>query len=226
MFPLRDSQPTYKFPAVTVAIIVINVIVFLLELMAPDIEVFIETYSLVPALVNIIDVSSFSGFITSQFLHAGFIHIISNMWFLRIFGDNVEEEMGSFKFLLFYLLAGLIGNFAQYSFSLNISIPILGASGAVAGVLGAYLVYFPRHTVKTLVPFFGFMTVVNIPVSIMLFYWFLTQLFSGLGSIALAQIGGVAWWAHIGGFAVAWIIAKTHRISKKASEVEEGEVLD
>lgn len=226
MFPLKDSQPTSKFPLITITIIVVNVIVFLLELMAPDIEVFIETYSLIPALVSFIDVSSLSGFITSQFLHAGFIHIISNMWFLRIFGDNVEEEMGSFKFLLFYLLAGLIGNFAQYIFSLNTTIPILGASGAVAGVLGAYLVFFPHHTIKTLVPFFGFMTVVNIPVSIMLFYWFLTQLFSGLGSIAIAQIGGVAWWAHIGGFAVGWIIAKTHRISKKAFEVEEGEVLD
>src|SRR3989338_6903660 len=128
MFPLRDSQPTYKFPLITVAIIVINVIVFLLELMAPDIETFIQSYALVPSAVNLLNVSTLYSFISSQFLHAGFIHIISNMWFLRIFGDNVEEEMGSFKFLLFYLLAGLIGNFAQYIFSLNTSIPILGAS--------------------------------------------------------------------------------------------------
>src|SRR3990167_9593874 len=156
MFPLRDSQPTYKFPAVTVAIIVVNVIVFLMELMAPDIETFIQSYALIPSAVNLLNVSTLSSFISSQFLHAGFIHIISNMWFLRIFGDNVEEKFGSFKFLFIYILAGFVGNFAQYILSPNSTIPILGASGAVAGVLGAYLVFFPHHTVKTLVPFFGF----------------------------------------------------------------------
>ena len=225
MFPLRDSQPTYKFPAVTVAIIVVNVIVFLMELMAPDIETFIQSYALIPSAVNLLNVSTLSSFISSQFLHAGFIHIISNMWFLRIFGDNVEEKFGSFKFLFIYILAGFVGNFAQYILSPNSTIPILGASGAVAGVLGAYLVFFPHHTVKTLVPFFGFLTVMNIPASAMLLLWLLTQFVSGFGSIASAQIGGVAWWAHIGGFAIGWIIAKMYRTRKEALKVEEGEVI-
>lgn len=221
MFPLRDSQPTYKFPLVTTAIIVVNVVVFLMELMAIDIETFIETYSLIPALVDFSQISTLWAFITSQFLHAGFLHIISNMWFLRIFGDNVEEKFGSLRFLFIYLLAGFAGNFAQYILSPNSSIPILGASGAVAGVLGAYLVFFPNHSIKTLVPFFGFLTVVNISASVMLFYWLLTQFFSGVGSIASAQLGGVAWWAHIGGFATGWIIAKFYGVSKKEIEVEE-----
>ena len=225
MFPLRDNQPTYKFPAVTVAIIAVNVIVFLMELMAPDIEAFIQSYALVPSAVNLLNISTLSSFISSQFLHAGFIHIISNMWFLKIFGDNVEEKLGSFKFLFIYLLAGFVGNFAQYILSPSSTIPILGASGAVAGVLGAYLVFFPHHTIKTLVPFFGFLTVVNISASVMLFYWLLTQLFSGVGSVASAQIGGVAWWAHIGGFAIGWIFAKMYRTRKEALEVEEGDVI-
>ena len=147
------------------------------------------------------------------------------MWFLRIFGDNVEEKFGSFKFLFIYILAGFVGNFAQYILSPNSTIPILGASGAVAGVLGAYLVFFPHHTVKTLVPFFGFLTVMNIPAFAMLLLWLLTQFVSGFGSIASAQIGGVAWWAHIGGFAIGWIIAKMYRTRKEALEVEEGEVI-
>lgn len=226
MFPLKDNQPTYKFPIITVAFIAANVFVFVVELLAADVEGFIETYALIPSLIDFSQISTLSTFFTSQFLHAGFIHILSNMWFLKIFGNNVEEEFGSLKFLFVYLLAGFAGNLAQYAFSSGSPIPILGASGAVAGVLGAYLVLFPRHSIKTLVPFFGFFTVVNIPASIMLFYWFLTQLFSGVGSIAIAQIGGVAWWAHIGGFATGYIIAKLSQNNKEDVRVEEGKVLD
>lgn len=224
MFPLKDNQPTYKFPLITVLLIVANVLVFLLELSAPDLEAFIAQFALTPSLIELSRVSTLSTFFTSQFLHAGFIHIISNMWFLKIFGNNVEEKFGSIKFLIIYLLAGLAGNLAQYLFSPTSNIPILGASGAVAGVLGAYLVFFPRHTIKTLIPFFGFLTVVNIPAQVMLFYWFLTQLLSGVGSVAIAQIGGVAFWAHVGGFATGWLIAKFGK--SDASEVEKDGLLD
>lgn len=224
MFPLKDNQPTYKFPLITVLLIVANVLVFLLELSAPDLEAFIAQFALTPSFIELSRVSTLSTFFTSQFLHAGFIHIISNMWFLKIFGNNVEEKFGSIKFLIIYLLAGLAGNLAQYLFSPTSNIPILGASGAVAGVLGAYLVFFPRHTIKTLIPFFGFLTVVNIPAQVMLFYWFLTQLLSGVGSVAIAQIGGVAFWAHVGGFATGWLIAKFGK--SDASEVEKDGLLD
>lgn len=215
MFPLRDSHPTRKFPIITWTLIFINSLVFLLELFVANKEVFINQFALVPTLVDFGSFSTLTPFITSQFLHAGFIHIIGNMWFLKVFGDNVEERLGSFSFLLFYLLAGTVGGFLQYLFSTTASIPILGASGAVAGVLGAYLVFFPKHTVSTLVPVFVFFTVIEIPASIMLIYWFFIQLFSGVGSFAIAQVGGVAWWAHVGGFATGWLIARLVRSSSR-----------
>jgi membrane associated rhomboid family serine protease len=208
MFPLRDHQPSYKFPLITVIIIAVNVIVFLIELTVASPDSFIYTFALVPKLVDFSNLISLYPFITSQFLHAGFLHILSNMWFLKIFGDNVEERFGHVFYLLIYLLAGVVGGLVQYIFSPNADIPMLGASGAVAGVLGAYLVFFPKHQIETLIPFGVFSRIIYVPASFMLFYWFVTQLFSGIGSVAYAQIGGVAWWAHIGGFATGWIIAK------------------
>lgn len=226
MFPLRDSHPAYKFPLITLLIIGANVVVFLIELTAFDPEAFIESYALIPAKVDFGNYFSFTPFITSQFLHAGFVHIIGNMWFLKIFGDNVEEKFGSFPFLIIYLLSGIVGGLAQYIFSPNSQIPMLGASGAVAGVLGAYLVFFPRHTIETLVLMGFFTRIISVPASFMLVYWFLIQLFSGVGSIAAAQIGGVAWWAHVGGFAAGWLIARVTQRPTSDVSVEEGEVLD
>lgn len=226
MFPLRDSRPSNKFPLVTSLLIIINALVFFLELTAFDSEAFISHYALIPASVDFSDISTLKPFITSQFLHAGFIHIISNMWFLKIFADNVEEKFGSIFYLFIYLLSGAVGAFIQYVFIPNSTIPMLGASGAVAGVLGAYLVFFPRNRIKTLVPVGFFISTIDIPASVMLIYWFITQLFSGVGSIATAQIGGVAFWAHVGGFATGWLIAKLSQPKASVSTVEEGEVLD
>ena len=208
MIPLRDSHKTQVFAIVTFFLILTNVFVFFLEFTSLDPETFISTYALIPIKVDFNNYFTLSAFITSQFLHAGFVHIISNMWFLKIFGDNVEEKFGSITFLIVYLLSGIVGGFTQYFTSLDSRIPMLGASGAVAGILGAYMVFFPNHKVETLVPYFGFMTTVQIPASIMLGYWFFTQIFSGFGSIAASYVGGVAWWAHIGGFATGYIIAK------------------
>lgn len=208
MFPLKDTQTTSRFALATYAVILVNIFVFVQQLIAYDMQSLVERFALIPSLVKWTDLGSLYPFVTNMYLHAGFIHIISNMWFLKIFGDNVEERLGSILFLFVYFLAGMVGNILQYVFSPSLSIPILGASGAVAGVLGAYLVFFPRHKIKTLIPVFGFLTMADIPAGVMLAYWFLTQLFSGVGSIALAQIGGVAWWAHIGGFATGWLVAK------------------
>jgi membrane associated rhomboid family serine protease len=219
MFPLRDNQKTYKTPFVTYVIIGVNVVVFLVELTKAGTEAFIYKYALVSAAVDFANVSTLTPFITSQFLHAGFIHILSNMWFLKIFGDNVEERFGSVFFLFVYLMSGVVGGLLQYLFATTSEIPMLGASGAVAGVLGAYLVFFPKHQIETLIPFGFFSRVVNLPASFMLFYWFVTQLFAGVGSVAISQVGGVAWWAHIGGFGAGWIIAKFISGRKKSGDV-------
>ena len=224
MFPLRDTVRTYKYPIFTTFIIGANAFVFFLELTAPDTEAFIAQYALIPARVNFSDFSSLSPFITSQFLHAGFFHILSNMWFLKIFGDNVEERLGRIFFLFIYLMSRVVGGFMQYLFTPSSTIPMLGASGAVAGVLGAYLVFFPRHQIETLIPFGFYMSTVRLSASVMLIYWFATQIFSGVGSIAVSQIGGVAFWAHVGGFISGWFIAKLFPNSKR--EIEEGEIID
>ncbi len=211
MFPLRDVVRTKKFPLATFLILGLNVYVFFLELALPDPEAFIEKYSLIPARVDFNNITSLLAFVTSQFLHAGFLHIVSNMWFLKIFGDNVEEKFGSLFYLFVYLLSGVVGGFVQYLFVSDSSIPMMGASASVAGILGAYFVFFPHHFIETLVPVGFFMTTIRIPASVMLGYWFLIQIFSGFGSIVVAQVGGVAWWAHVGGFATGWIIARFYK---------------
>lgn len=209
MIPLSDSHPAGKFPFFTIVIIILNVLAFYLQLTSADPERFIYQYALIPSAVNFSDFSTLLPFITSQYLHGGFLHIISNMLFLWIFGDNVEARMGFF-FPIFYTLAGIAGALSQYVFMPDSQIPMLGASGAVAGVLGAYFAWFPHHSVKTLVPILGFFTIMNVPASIMLFYWIATQVLAGVFSVGYisSEAGGVAYFAHIGGFAIGWIIAK------------------
>ena len=212
MIPLRDSHPAGIFPFWMMTIIAINIYIFYLELTATNPEAFISQFALIPRLVDFQNMESLFPFITSQFLHGGFIHIISNMWFLWIFGDNVEGRVGFFFFPIFYLMAGAVGAFAQYIFMPDSTIPMLGASGAIAGVLGAYFALFGHHTVKTLVPIFGFFTIMDIPASVMLFYWFFTQIFAGVASISLvtSDSGGVAFLAHAGGFAFGWVVGRLY----------------
>lgn len=213
MIPLSDSQPAGRFPFWVIAIIALNIYVFYLELTAANPDLFITQYALIPNLVDFSVLETLYQFVTSQFLHGGFIHIISNMLFLWVFGDNVEARLGLLFFPIFYLAGGVAGGLAQYILIPGSTIPMLGASGAIAGVLGAYLALFPHHTIKTLVPIFGFFTVINIPASIMLFYWFITQLFSGAASISYvsAEAGGIAFFAHAGGFAFGWIVGRLFR---------------
>ena len=208
MIPLRDSVPTRKTPLVTYGLILLNILFFLLELLSPNLNDFINQYALIAARVSFAHPLTLYPFLTSQFLHAGLAHLIANMWFLKIFGDNVEEALGHLRFLLFYLFCGLMAGLSQYFFMTNSTIPMLGASGAVAGVLGAYFVFFPHHRIETLVPVWGFWRVVNLSASLMLFYWFIIQLFSGVGSLVVTTVGGVAFFAHAGGFLAGWLIAK------------------
>src|SRR5258708_1612548 len=198
MIPLRDTQPSYTPPIATIAIILLNVLVFLYEISLDQYELnfFIAQYGVIPARFQWADV------ITSIFLHGGWMHLIGNMWFLWIFGDNVENILGHAPYVIFYLLCGIAATIVHVIFSGDSRVPTIGASGAIAGVMGAYLVKFPHSRVVTLVPIFIFLTTMEIPAWLILIYWFVLQLFSGVGQIGHSHLsqGGVAWFAHIGGF--------------------------
>jgi len=219
MIPLRDPYPTRKRPIVTYSLLLANIVVFFFELLAKDLEAFFGQYALIGAKIDFLVPSSLFPFISFQFLHGGFIHLLSNMWFLKIFGDNVEDKMGRIKFLLFYLFCGVISGFTQYIFSINSEIPMIGASGAVAGVLGAYFVFFPHHVIETLIPGPFFWHRVNLPASIMLLYWFIIQLVSGVTSLPTASLGGVAFFAHAGGFIAGWLIAKKLKTTQGVNRI-------
>jgi len=225
MIPLRDTVPSSRFPAVTVGLIVVNVLVFLVELnLGPQgLRRFFEVWGVVPAcytqprlparellrLSQTCGEVSYFTLVSSMFIHGGWMHIIGNMWSLWIFGDNVEDRMGRGGFLVFYLLSGLAAGVVHIVTNVTSTVPTVGASGAIAGVMGAYLLLFPRSTVVTLVPVFLFLQVVELPALLFLGFWFITQLFSGTLALAAAgaQAGGVAWWAHIGGFVVGFLWA-------------------
>lgn len=216
MFPLSDSARAARFPFITWLLIVANIYVFFREVTAPNLDAFIMQYALVPIQVNWLDFNTLIPFITAQFLHAGFLHILSNMWFLFIFGDNVEGALSPVGFLLLFLVAGIAGNLIQYLFTPGSDIPMLGASGAVAGILGCYFVLFPHSKIKTLVVLVFFITILEVSAPLMLGYWFILQLFSGassFGEMASSQ-GGVAYFAHIAGFIVGMIVGKIVKTNK------------
>lgn len=206
MIPLKDTIPARRFPIVNIVLIAANVLVFLVELaMGPErLNQFIEVCGLVPARVwEGEGLGRWWPLFTSMFLHAGWWHLISNMLTLYIFGDNVEDHLGRLRYLLFYLCSGLAASAAHLVAYRSSPVPTVGASGAIAGVLGAYLLLFPRARVVTLVPIFFFIRLVQIPAFVYLGFWFVSQLFNGLFALAamdVMQTGGVAWWAHIGGF--------------------------
>jgi len=209
MIPLRDSQPSYSAPVATILLIVANAVLFFYELALDPFSRnhLIAAFGLVP------DRLWYPSLVTSMFLHAGWLHILGNMWFLWIYGDNVEDILGRFKYLLLYLGSGLAAGLTHALVNPDSRVPTIGASGAVAGVMGAYLVKFPRSRILTLVPVFVFMTTYELPASVILVYWLVIQFFSGVGSVAhshLAQ-GGVAWFAHVGGFVTGILLVKLLR---------------
>jgi len=215
MIPLRDTIPARRFPIVNTAVIVLNVLVFLFEsiLTSEQLDQILWLGGLVPA--RFWQVGGLGGWLplfTSMFLHGGWWHLISNMLALYIFGDNVEDRMGHFRYLLFYLLGGLVAGGAHLLAYHASPIPTVGASGAIAAVLGAYLILYPYARVVTLVFIFYFIRIVEIPALIYLGFWFISQLFNGLFALAAAtnvlQTGGVAWWAHIGGFIFGLAVAR------------------
>ncbi len=198
MIPLRDSQPSRSTPVVTFALIAVNVLVFLYEVSLDPFSAnhLIAAYGIVPSRLDPLTL------VTSMFLHGGWLHLIGNVWFLWIFGDNVEDILGHGKYLLFYLLCGVLAALLHVLLNPEARVPTIGASGAIAGVMGAYLVKFPRARIVTLIFIFVFITTIELPAAVILGYWFVIQLFSGVGSIGYssATTGGIAWFAHVGGF--------------------------
>ncbi len=214
MVPLRDNNPTRIVPFVTYALVAINIAVFVYELSLGDqLEAFFRVWAVVPRELT----ASFTGqptglpfpawvtLITSQFLHGGFLHVAGNMLFLWIFGNNVEDKLGHVKFLIFYLVCGILAGLSQWFFSAYSVVPSLGASGAIAGVMGAYILRFPQAEILTLIPLGFFMWTFRVPAFFFLGFWFAQQALYSFASLSVPtnvgmQSGGVAYWAHAGGF--------------------------
>jgi len=203
--PLRDitRQPARR-PVITVLIIAVNAIVFLLELAGGD--AFIQQWSVIPA--EIAAGHHWVTLLTSMFMHGGWMHIIGNMVFLWAFGPEIEDAMGPFRYLAFYLLGGLVASLAQVAAMSSSSVPNLGASGAIAAVMGAFLITYPRDEIRTLLIIGWFVRITVIPASLLIGLWFLIQLFSQVGSVANVESGGVAYMAHVGGFIFGAVTAR------------------
>jgi membrane associated rhomboid family serine protease len=197
MIPLRDVIPTRTWPVVTVALIVVNALVFLHEqtLGPRAFDLFVREWGLVPADF------AWDRVFTSMFLHGGWAHVGGNLLYLWIFGDNVEDRLGHARYLIFYLLCGAVAGLAQTAINGDSAVPMIGASGAISGVLGAYILLFPHSRVLTLVPIIFFIQLLEVPAVVLLGLWFLMQLISGVGSLGeRADMGGIAFWAHVAGF--------------------------
>ena len=207
MIPLRDNIPSSRTPVVTVGLIAANILVYVSQLMLPPQEAvqFVYLYGLIPLEISGGDllvphpVPLYATVFTSMFVHGGLFHLGGNMLYLWIFGDNVEDRIGRLKFLVFYLLSGLAAAAAQIWTDPASKIPMIGASGAISGVLGAYLFLFPHARVLTLIPLGFFYRLVEVPALIVLGFWIIVQVLNGVGTLG-AHVGGVAWFAHIGGF--------------------------
>ncbi len=196
-FPYQDENVSKSFPYVTVSVIAFNIAVFIWSL--SDFENILNTYGFVPAEFSILTV------FTAMFLHGGLDHIFGNMWYLWLYGDNVEDRMGKVKYLAFYLMSGIAASLVHYITNLGSGIPAVGASGAISGVLGAYLVLFPNVSIKTIGPFYQ---TYRLPAKMLIGLWFGIQFLFGLQSFAGGTGSGIAFWAHIGGFAFGYLAAK------------------
>lgn len=224
MIPLKDDQPRFSTPYVTYFLIALNVLVFLFELMIGSqgqgaLNALVYEFGIVPSHVTaalttpgaVSLTAAFIPILTSMFLHASWLHILGNMWVLWIFGDNIEDYLGHFLYLVFYLVCGFAAAFTHILLNLNSNVPSVGASGAIAGIMGAYFVLYPKARVLTLVPLIIFVTFWWLPAWIVLGYWFLIQFLSGTATAVAytnSTTGGVAFWAHVGGFVTGIVLIK------------------
>lgn len=215
MIPLRDTTRSARFPFVNFTLIGLNILVFLFEVSLGDrMNLFIHSFGLIPA--HVFSASAGVGLgdrvlpiFSSMFMHGGWLHLIGNALFLYIFGDNVESRMGHFKYLLFYLTCGVLAALFHIVTNFSSEVPMVGASGAISGVLGAYITFYPKSRILTLVPIFFFVQLIHIPAAVFIFIWFIIQFISGVGTLGdTGKSGGVAFWAHIGGFVAGLILAR------------------
>ncbi len=215
MIPLKDRNPTHRFPLVTISLIAVNIAAWIYQLSLGEgrWEQFFLDYGLVPAALyealNHADQwPALFPLGTSLFLHGGWMHVLGNMLYLWVFGDNVEDKLGHVRFFIFYLLCGVFASGMHVVADPGSTIPTIGASGAISGVLGAYVLLFPKARVLTLIPIFVFIQVVELPALVVLGMWFVLQFLNGMVSIGMgnAGMGGVAWWAHIGGFVAGMLL--------------------
>ncbi|MEA5619112.1 rhomboid family intramembrane serine protease [Cronbergia sp. UHCC 0137] len=215
MFPLYDNNPTRIKPYFTYGLIGMNILVFLHEISLANtqqLDSFLQLYAVIPNELTNNFAGEWTTLFTSQFLHGGWWHLISNMIYLWVFGNNIEDRLGHLKYLIFYLICGAFAGLCQWFISINSSIPSLGASGAISGVLGAYLLWFPQARITTLVFLGFFITTINIPALFMIGLFFIQNLISGFASLQASanmsvETGGVAYWAHIGGFVSGMILS-------------------
>ncbi len=216
MIPLKDTIRSRHFPVMTWIIISVNALVFMFQLtLGQDgLAAFVNHFAMIPATWQVTPVWYAITIFTSMFMHSGWLHFLSNMWILAIFGDNVEDRMGPAGFLAFYLLSGVSAGILQTAVQPGSMIPTLGASGAIAGVMGAYIVLYPTSRIITLIPIFFFFTTIRVPAVIFLGIWFFTQFFSGLAAVGSVTMGGIAWWAHIGGFVFGLLAVRSFLFRK------------
>ncbi|MCS6994362.1 MAG: rhomboid family intramembrane serine protease [Anaerolineales bacterium] len=214
MIPIRDENPTRRVPFVNYALIVLNVLVFLWQVsLGPAGEVVLYRMALIPLEVTRgFDVGDLRSLLTSMFMHAGLLHLLGNMLYLWIFGDNVEDALGHARYLFFYLAGGAAASLTHVFLYPLSQVPTVGASGAIAATLGAYLLLFPHRRVVTLIPFGFFLQVARLPAVIVLGMWFLLELVQGTLALGMEQLGGVAFWAHIGGFVFGMLVGPRLRL--------------
>ncbi|MBW1892871.1 MAG: rhomboid family intramembrane serine protease [Deltaproteobacteria bacterium] len=214
MLPIRDTTPSKNYPVVNNSIIGINIVFFLVQLaQGSGFDSYAYVYGLVPARYSIPHISSYfstvqqlTSFVTFMFLHGGFWHLIGNMWSLYIFGDNVEDSLGHLRYLFFYLLCGMTSGFSHLLLNINSNVPTIGASGAIAGIMGAYLILHPRSKILTLIPIIFIPWFIEVPAFLFIGIWFAMQMLNAAGSHAASS--GIAWWAHIGGFVFGILFLK------------------
>ena len=222
MFPIRDAVRSRSVPVVNYALIAANVLSFLFvtSLGQRGFDQFLGAFGVVPARLSLVQPLTVLTLFTSMFLHGGWFHLLSNMWTLFIFGDNVEDQMGSSRYLAFYLIAGVVAGLVHTAFSPNSNIPTVGASGAIAGVLGAYFILFPRARVTTFIPLFFLPWFIDVPAIVFIGIWFLSQLSQGLLSLgAIGDFGGIAFWAHVGGFLFGLLLVRAFVARPRAAQL-------
>jgi membrane associated rhomboid family serine protease len=210
MIPIRDQIPVHRTPVVNYILIAANILVFVFMWLAGSAqESLVYQFAMIPAnFADGVSVGDILDIFTSMFMHAGFAHIAGNMLYLWIFGDNIEDRLGPLMYLVFYLAGGVVASLAHLLTNPTSQIPTVGASGAIAAVLGAYLVLFPQSKIVTFIPLGFYMRLTVVPAIVVLGLWFILQLFSGVMSLGGPDVGGVAFWAHIGGFVAGMVMAK------------------